>query len=107
MSFITKTIYDAAGHTGNVYYITLVEQGTTYAWNFTVGAMQANPARINMSYVLTEVGTSGRFPVDIPDALPGGHVYDIVIYKQAGASPAVTDAVQDSFVLPKGSIFGF
>jgi hypothetical protein len=107
MSFITKTIYDAAGHTGNVYYITIVEQGTTYAWNFTVAAMQANPARTNMAFVLTEVGTSGRFPVDIPDALPGGHVYDIVIYKQAGASPAVTDAVQDSFVLPKGSIFGF
>jgi len=30
-----------------------------------------------------------------------------VIYNRVDASPAVTDPVQDSFVLPKGSIFGF
>lgn len=102
-----RTVYDSQGHTSNIYYIVIVEQGSGKAFNVTTKKLEEDPDRIDCAIVLNEIGTSGRFLIELPDELPKGHVYDIVIYKQDGSNPQETDDVQDTITTQLGSIFGF
>lgn len=102
-----RTIYDVSGHTGNTYYIVCVEQRTGRVWNNQTRQMEENPDREDCAIILQEIGTSGRFVIELPDDLPKGSKYDIVVYKQDGSEPADTDNVQDTITVEYGSIFGF
>lgn len=107
MSYTNNILFDSNGHTGNVYYLTIVRQSDGWAWDNVGEEMSLNPSRANMAITLSEIGTSGRFPVVVPTDLPVGDIYNLVVYEQAGGSPAETDDVETSYTISHGSIFGF
>lgn len=105
-SYQDTTIYDAQGHTGNIYYVRLVDKLTGLIWDNTNEEMATTPTRANSAVALPELGTTGQYPFNVPAKLPAGN-YDMIVYKRAGASPANSDNIENQYDLRKGSIFGF
>jgi hypothetical protein len=104
---IAKIIYDSQGHTGNVYYARFVDDYDGKIWNDAAAAMQDLPEWADSAVALAEVGETGQFMVLIPDDLPLGRRYDVLVYKQASSAPENTDDVEMQDVLTNGGIFGF
>jgi hypothetical protein len=60
----------------------------------------------NSAVSMTETGQTGQYPIVIPDDVPAG-LYHVIVYTQAGGSPAKEDNIKEKYVLQVGSIFGF
>jgi len=105
-SYLDATIYDAQGHTGNIYYARLISKLTGKIWDNTNEEMATDPAWVDSVVTLTERGTTGQYPFNVPANLPTDN-YDMVVYKQAGVNPANSDNIENQYDLKKGNIFGF
>lgn len=106
-SYTNRMLYDAGGFTGNDYYIYIKEKDSNLTWNNINEELQVDPNREEIAIDLVEIGTSGCYPIVIPDNVPTGKIYDVVVCLKAAAAPAETDDVQTTYVLSHGSIFGF
>jgi len=108
-SFIDTIVFDASGHTGNEYYVRFVVDDTGYIYDEVAEALVAPAAAVwaNTAIALDEQGLTGQFPVVVPDELPTGKRYNVVIYLQAGSDPANTDDIEKQYQTMLGSIFGF
>lgn len=104
--YIERIVYDLSGHSGNTYYCRIVRRSDGYAWDTVAKAYAAEPNWSNSAIELTESDSEGQFPVIVPSELPAG-VVDVIVYKQAGGSPANPDGVESQWTITKGSIFGF
>lgn len=104
--YISQNIFDAMGHTGNRYYYRVMGSRDSLIWNDVLKLMEAVVSWEDSAMNLTEVGTTGEFPVAVMSELPAG-VYDFVVYHQAGSLPANTDDVEKQWIEVKGGIFGF
>lgn len=112
MEYTDRTFYDAEGHTGSEYYIRFVVSGGSsdeekYIWDAINIGLLASPNWEDSAIDLNEVGVTGAFPIEIPDDLPTGRRYDIIVYKKDGSFAVNTDDVQTTYSLSHGSIFGF
>jgi hypothetical protein len=104
--WIDRIFYDANGYTGKVFYFRLVRRGDGYIWNDSSKKLENYPAWADSAILLFPKGTTGGYEVRIPWEVTSGHVYDVVIYEQAGGSPVVTDIVAQQYDLKIGDIFG-
>jgi len=109
MSYIDTIIFDAGGHTGNEYYIRIVDDDTGNVWDAIAEEMVAPAVGVwaDEAIELVEQGSTGQFPIVIPTDLPTGYRYNIVIYKIAGSEAANTDDIEKQMQVMRGSIFGF
>jgi len=111
MAYIDQIIYDAGGHTGNVYYVRFVVTGSApevkQIWDNVNEELAVSPTWENSAIELIEVGLTGAFPIVTPEDLPEGKRYDVIVYKQLGSVPHYTDDVEKQYELKHGSIFGF
>ena len=106
INFLWDTLYRDSGDT---YYYRLINRETGKTWNNSSEALEASPSWADSAISITEDPSSqGKYPVIIPETLPEDN-YDLIIYKQAGGTPAETDIPdKDSgYWLKWGSIFGF
>jgi hypothetical protein len=106
LAYTFMILYDAQGHTGNTYYWRAVRKSDGHIFDRAHGTVVANPTWDDSVTLLVEDGVTGAYPVNIPAALPVGD-YDLIIYHQAGSTPANTDDVETSKDLINGSVFGF
>jgi len=110
MAYVDQFVYDSSGHTGNTYYARFClngsDAGRKAVWDNTNKELSQNPNWVDTAIVLSEVGSTGQFPVAVPDDLPAGR-YDVIIHKQAGSVPQNTDDVEKQYTFTKGDIFGF
>jgi len=111
MKYTDAIFYDAGGHTGFEYYIRFVAAGSSkevkYIWDDVNEELVASPMWDDSAIDLIEIGETGAYPVEIPDKLPTGKRYDVIVYKKAGSFPVNTDDVEKQYSLSHGSIFGF
>ena len=65
--YVERHLYDAEGHTGNTYYIRIVNRGTSNIWNPTTEVMEdeADITWEESAEVLVEEGETGVFPIVI------------------------------------------
>jgi hypothetical protein len=106
-SYIDRIFYATGGYTvGAKYYFRIVRRADASIWDTVAEVMSATTTWENSTITMTEKSTTGAFPVVIPADFPPD-TYDIVVYTQAGSSPANTDNVEDSYNVKVGSIFGF
>lgn len=65
--YIERHLYDAEGHTGNTYYIRIVNRGTSNIWNPITEVMEeeADITWEESAEVLVEEGETGVFPIVI------------------------------------------
>jgi len=105
-SWMERIFYDALGHTGNSYYVRFIFRGDSSIWDNVAEELKNSPAWADSAVDMVEDGTTGQFPVVVPEDLPQG-MYDVVVYKKAGSVAVNTDDVETSYVLKNGSIFGF
>jgi len=105
--YIDRVFVDALGHTGNTYYYRLVRRSDGAIWDYTAQEFSLTTTWLNSAHIMAETGTTGQFPVIIDKDLPASSVCYVIIYKQGGAAPAKTDAVETEYSLRHGSIFGF
>lgn len=107
LTFVDRIFYDSAGFTGNVYYCRFIKKADGLVFDNVAEAMAASPTWADSVVTMTETpALSGQYPVVIPTTLPQG-VYDVVIYLQAGGTPANTDDVANQYDTVNGSIFRF
>jgi hypothetical protein len=107
LNFIDRIFYDSAGYTGNTYYCRFVKKADGQVFDNNAGALASAPTWANSVVTMTETpAASGQYPVVIPTSLPQG-VYDVIIYLQAGGSPANTDDVANQYDTVNGGIFRF
>lgn len=104
--YIDRIVYDSGGHTGNTYYYRIVRRSDGYTWDDVAKAYAATPDWENSAIALVESDQEGQFPVIIPSELPAGLI-DVIVYLQAGSSPANSDNVEKQWTTTKGSVFGF
>jgi len=107
-NYIERNLFDAGGHTGNIYYFRIVRRINGYVWNPTTELLvdDTSVSWTSTITILEEVGQTGKFPIRIQKELPPG-TYDVVVYKQLGSEPANTDDIEKQFEFKHGSIFGF
>ena len=56
--------------------------------------VEVDPSWDESAVAMPETPTgSGQYPIPLPTELPAGHVYDVIVYVQAGGSPANSDAI--------------
>jgi len=101
---VFKAIYRA---TGGTYYCKFVKQVENAIWDNANAEMAESPTWVNSAVPIIEESGTGVYSIIVPDVLPRGVVYDIVVYKQAGVFPADTDVVDTGYVLRLGSLFWF
>ena len=92
--------------TGNTYYCRIVAKDDYKIWNNTSEVMASAPTWANSVITITEETGLAIFPVIIPESSPAGYDYDLVVYEQAGVSPANTDSVEVEFNLKWNTVFG-
>lgn len=107
-SYVERNLFDAGGHTGNVYYIRIVRRSDSKVWNPTTKEMEYALLVnwIDSITYLVEDGTTGVFPIIIVKELPAG-TFDCIVFQQLGSEPANTDDVTKQFEFKHGDIFGF
>lgn len=66
-TYVDRNIYDAGGHTGNIYYLRILRRDS-YIWNPTTAQFVATGSISwdDSTTLLVEVGTTGVFPILIP-----------------------------------------
>lgn len=106
LSYIDRILYDAAGHTGNIYYVRFVRLADGYIWDSANGEMSVNPDWEDSAVALSETGTTGQYNIVVPADLPRGN-FDIIVYQQAGSAPQHTDDIELQYDTSVGSIFRF
>ena len=107
MSVFTHSIlYDANGHNGKNYYVVAIRRSDGYAWNWTAKAMQDDPVRTFCALECPEIGTSGRYKINLDSDLPRGVPLDLSICERAGATPANSDDQKELIPFTYGD-FGF
>lgn len=106
-SYIDRIFADVNGHTGNVYYFRIVRRGDGKIWDNVAEELSDTTSWANSAIAMTEKGTTGQYPVVIPEDLIAGHTYEITVYLRAGGSPANTDVVKSNYEMKHGSIMGF
>jgi hypothetical protein len=104
---IDRILYDAGGHTGKSYYVRHVESDTDQIFNTITGALSLTTTWSDSVTELTENDATGQFPIPLPNLLPAGHAYNVVIYEMLGSVPVNTDNVLQTYNVQRGSIFGF
>lgn len=104
--YIDSNFFDANGYTGTTYYYRLVQRGSGYVWDNTNEELAENPDWGDSAIAMEAVGTTGQYKVIIPVEVESS-TYDLIIYLQAGATPANTDDVQNHRQIKIGSIYGF
>jgi len=92
---------------GRAFYYKLVRRDDNYIWDDVSKALVETPTWVNSAIAVTEITDTGIYPIIIPDDLPNGVTYDVVVFIQKNAAPIVTDEVDSGYVLKYGSIFGF
>ena len=103
-----RSLYDAGGHTGNVYYMRIVGR-EGYVWDPINEEMvlHSEVSWVNSAIALVEDGLTGVFPITISPDIPAS-TYDVIIYIRATGVPLNTDNVEQQFqVKLGGDIFGF
>ena len=106
--YIERNLFDAGGHTDNIYYIRIVRRSDSKVWNPTTEEM-VDGALADWDDTITfliEDGTTGVFPIIIVKELPAG-TFDCIVFQQLGSEPANTDDVTKQFEFKHGDIFGF
>jgi len=106
--YCERNLFDAGGHTSNVYYIRIIRRVDSYVWDPTNKIMvpaDAIPWE-GSTTILQEKDATGVFPVVMPKEVPAG-TYDITVYKMSGSIPQNTDDVEKQWETKKGGIFGF
>ena len=104
---VDRILFDVGGHTGKQFYIRWVEAGTNEIFNTITGVLSITTNWADSVTELVENGSTGQFPIPIPDLLPTGHLYNVLAYELVGSVPANTDNVLQTYNLQRGSIFGF
>jgi len=68
MSYIERYLYDAGGHTGNIYYIRIVRRADGRIWNKDSEVLEAagDITWAESATLLVEEGLTGVFPILIP-----------------------------------------
>jgi len=103
-----RSLIDAGGHTGNVYYMRIIGR-EGYVWNPVTETMVPHTAITwaVSAVLLVEDGLTGVFPITISPDIPAS-TYDIIVYQRAAAVAANTDDVESQFQAKLGGdIFGF
>lgn len=107
-AYYDKHYFDAGGTTGNTYYYRLIRRGDGSVWDASTGKMELAPTWPGSAIAMTErPANTGQYPIRIPAGIPKGHIYEAVIYLQAGSQPINTDNVVGQYELKIGDIFGF
>ena len=105
--YVIGRLFDARGHTGNVYYVRFVELFTGKIYNAVTKVMAANTSWEDSATVLIEDGVNGSFPIVVPNELPAGYRYNYLVYTRAGSIAANTDDITKQAQFDKGSDWGF
>jgi hypothetical protein len=105
--WISRVFHDAGGFTGNTYYFRLVRRGDAKIWDNVAQELATAPTWADSAIAMTDAQSTGDYPVVIPSEVTAGHDYSVIIYLQAGGSPANTDDAQDNYIQKIGDIFGF
>jgi len=103
-----RSLIDAGGHTGNVYYMRIIGR-EGYVWNPVTETMVLHTAITwaVSAALLVEDGLTGVFPITISPEIPAS-TYDIIVYQRVGATAVNTDGVESHFQAKLGGdIFGF
>jgi len=107
LSYTHRILYDSLGHTGNTYYYRLVQKRTGLIWDNVNEQLSANPNWEDSAISMTETGTTGQYPVIVPEDVPAG-TYDFIAHKQAGSVPQNTDDIELQWDAPPiGGALGF
>jgi len=107
LAYIDRIVYDALGYTGSTYYCRFVRKADGQIWDPVAGEMAVSPTWEDSAVNMPEIGgNTGQYAVPITANHPRA-VFDVIVYKQAGSSPANTDDVELQFDTSIGSIFGF
>jgi len=104
--YVLLKVYDALGHTGNVYYERFVHYIEDLIWDNVARELVENPTWEDSAIILVEEGETGTFPVVVPAGLPEGR-YDYIVYRQVGSVPQNTDDIEKQGSFSKGGEFGF
>ena len=107
-SYIDRHLHDAGGYTGNNYYVRIIRTFDSKVWDNNSASLKdvGDVTWANSAQALVEEGTTGTYPVLIPEDFPAG-TYEIIAYLRAGGSPANTDNVEKQWQTKVGGIFGF
>jgi len=97
-----KNIYRKSGST---YYYRLIKSGDNTIWNNVTGAVEEAPDWANTVITITEISGQGIYPIILPDTLPVGNIYALVVYN--GVIPSNSNNIDSGHILNHGSIFGF
>jgi len=102
-----RSLYDAGGHTGNVYYMRIIGR-EGYVWDPINEEMVLHSAInwANSAIALVEDGLTGVFPITISPEMPAS-TYDIIVYLRAGVTAVNTDDIESQWQAKIGDIFGF
>jgi hypothetical protein len=107
-SYIDRHFVDEGGYTGNSYYVRIIRRHDSKIWDNDSESLKdvGDVTWDNSAKPLVEEGTTGTYPVLIPEDFPAG-TYDVIVYLEAGSSPDNTDNVADNWQTRVGDIFGF
>jgi len=107
-SYIDRHLHDAGGYTGNTYYVRIIRTADSKVWDNNSESLKdvGDVTWDNSAKELVEEGTTGTYPVLIPEDFPAG-TYEIIAYLQLGSSPDNTDDVEKQWQTKVGDIFGF
>ena len=107
--WVERHLYDAGGHTANIYYIRIIQRYASLIWDPGNRILVAENTILweDEATVLVEEGLTGAFPIMAPFDIPAG-TYDVVVYQQLGSVPQNTDDVEKQYETKLGGdIFGF
>lgn len=107
--WIERHLHDAGGHTGNIYYIRIIQRYASLVWDPSNRVLKPEGDNLWEDEIITlvEEGETGVFPVVVPYDIPAG-TYDIVVYQQLGSVPQNTDDIEKQWETKLGGdIFGF
>ncbi len=107
-SFIDRHLHDAGGYTGNTYYVRIIRTYDSKVWDNDSETLKdvGDVTWANSAQALVEEGTTGTYPVLIPEDFPAG-TYEIIAYLRAGANPVREDNIEKEWQTTVGDIFGF
>lgn len=106
--YIEKIYFPTTGHVDNTYYyFRVVRRADAWVWNNVDEEFQSSPSWADSAIDMAENGTTGAFPIIIPEDFPASGTVEIIVYLRAGSAAVNTDDVKDQYEIKIGSIFGF
>lgn len=107
-TYVDKILFASSGHDATkTYYYRIIEKATGKIWDAVAEEFSLTTTWANSVHAMTEIGVSGQYPIDFSDAVEAVGWVEVVVYSQAGVSPANTDHVTERYAKQIGSIFGF